>query len=255
MMRATLDLLGIYKYHPTLFNEFVIPEALDKTVLTDNLLMESAEMEILYPDADFLEKAIGAWSSKMITVWNELYDTTQYVYNPIWNKDGTVKETITRDLAATEDVTTNTDRTDNLTDKNTRNFEDKETRNTEDKETRNLAGSNTDNVFGFNSSSAAPAASSNSTDTGTDTVNHTGSDTFNHTGTDTVDHTGTQDVDVTVDRDTTDTGTITTERTEQGNIGLTSTQDLILAQRQVVQLNLYDTIIKDFIARFCLAVY
>ena len=234
-MRATLDLLGIYKYHPTLFNEFVIPEALDKETLTDNLLMESAEMEILYPDADFLEAAIGSWSKKMIGVWNELFDTTQYEYNPIWNKDGTVEETITRDLATTEDVSDNNTRTDNLTELQTRNLAG----------TTSDSGSSTESVYGFNSSTAAPASSNTATSGGSTT----------DTGTVTVGNTGTQTDNRTVDRDTTDTGTITSSRTEQGNIGLTSTQDLIKAQREVVQLNLYDVIIKDFIARFCLAVY
>ena len=238
-MRANLDLLGLYQYNPDLFDELVIPQELDKTVLTDNLLMESAEMEVLYPDGSFMQKAIGTWSRKMIGVWDELYKTTQYDYNPIWNKDGTVEETITRDLATTEDVTTNVDREDKLQDKNTRN--------TEDKETRNLSDTVTNSVYGFNSSTEAPADKS--------VAGGTGTDTYNHTGTDTVDHTGTQDIDTTVDRDTTDTGTITTSRTEQGNIGLTSTQDLIQQQRDVVKLNLYDVIIKDFISRFCLAVY
>ena len=54
---------------------------------------------------------------------------------------------------------------------------------------------------------------------------------------------------------TTDTGTITTERTEQGNIGIVTTQSMIKEQREVVQLNLYDIIINDFIDRFCLKVY
>lgn len=235
MMRATLDLLGIYKYHPTLFNKFVIPEALDKETLTDNLLMESAEMEILYPDADFLEAAIGSWSKKMIGVWNELFDTTQYEYNPIWNKDGTIEETITRNLATTEDVSDNNTRTDDLTEEQTRDLAG----------TTSDSGSSTESVYGFNSSTAAPASSNTATSGGSTT----------DTGSITVENTGTQTDNRTIDRDTTDTGTITTSRTEQGNIGLTSTQDLIKAQREVVQLNLYDVIIKDFIARFCLAVY
>ena len=239
MMSATLDLLGIYKYHPTLFDELVIPEALDKEVLTDNLLMESAEMEILYPEADFLQSAIGSWSKKMIGVWTELYDTTQYVYNPIWNKDGKIEETITRDLAGTEDVTDNNGRTDNLTELQTRNLSGTTSHSD--------SGSNTESVYGFNSSTEAPASKSD--------ASSSGSGSSSDTGTVKVENTGTQTDNRTIDRDTTDTGTITTERTEQGNIGLTSTQDLIKAQREVVQLNLYDTIIKDFIARFCLAVY
>lgn len=51
----------------------------------------------------------------------------------------------------------------------------------------------------------------------------------------------------------TDTGKITT--TEHGNIGVTQTQELIDSQRRVVQFNLYDYILQDFKAQFCLAVW
>ena len=148
-------------------------------------------------------------------------------------------ETETRDLAGTDHTTDNTDRVDNLQDKNTRNFEDKETRDLDD--------SNTHSVYGFNSNSAAPESSDRGEQNGTDTINHTGTDTY--------DHTGRQDIDRTFDKSTTDTGTVKHERTEQGNIGLTSTQELIEKQREVVKLNLMDVIIKDFIQRFCLGVY
>lgn len=236
-MRATLDLIGLYNYNPKLLDELVLPEAIEdkRGDLVDNLLLETAELEVLYTDPTFMQKAIGIWSKKQSPIWDELYKTTQYEYNPIWNKDGKIVEE--RDLAATEDVTTNVDREDKLQDKNTRNFEDKETRDVSDVSDRD--------VFGFNSSTAAPAEKN--------TVKGTGTDTFNHTGTDTVDHTGTQDIDTTVDRDTTDTGTIT--RTEQGNIGVTSTQSLIQEQREVVKFNILDYIINEFRDRFCLKVY
>lgn len=222
-MRAILDLLGIYQYDNSVLDELVYPPELDGDTLKDNLLMETAEQEILYPNADFLKKAIGIWSKKQLHVWQELYDTTQYIYNPIWNKDGIISETITRDLKGTEDYT--------------------DTHNLQLEQTRDLKGTNdttqTDSVYGFNSSSDAPAdktvVDQDTTDTGTVTDKDTGT--------------------LKRDRDTTDTGTIKTERTEQGNIGLTSTQDLINAQREVVKLNLYDVIIKDFKERFCLRLY
>jgi hypothetical protein len=91
--------------------------------------------------------------------------------------------------------------------------------------------------------------------TGTDTTSRTGTDNISHTGTDTVDHTGRQDIDTVSDKKTTDTGTINHERTEQGNIGLTSTQQLIKEEREVDQFNIYDYIINDFRQRFCLALY
>lgn len=238
-MRATLDLLGMYQYDNTLLDLMQIPEDIDRSTLIDNLLMESAEQEILYSNLGFLKQAIGSWSAKQLPIWNHLLETTKYDYNPIWNKDGTVTETETRDLKGSEKVKDETDRVDNLTDKNTRDFEDKET--------RDLKNDSLNSVYGFNSSDAAPANKDEAKDTGTDTIEHS--------GTDTMDHTGRQDIDRNLKRDTTDTGTVKHERIEQGNIGLTSTQDLISQERQIALFNVMDVIIKDFIKRFCLAVY
>ena len=251
MLRATIDLIGMYTYDNTLLDDMVIPQAIDKEVLKDNLLMEAAELELLYSDPNFLKMAIGAWSRKQLPVWMRLWDTTQYEYNPIWNKDGKITET--RDLHGTEDVKDNLDRIDNLQDKLSRDLTDENIRDFKDKETRDLKDENLNSVYGFNSSSEAPANKDVSKATGTDMMEHTGKDTYNHTGTDTNDHTGRQDIDRTIDRDTSDTGTIT--RVEQGNIGVTSTQSLILEQREVVKLNMMDVIIHDFINRFCLKIY
>ena len=201
--------------------------------------METAEREIIYTNLGFLKQAIGSWSKKNLGVWTELYKTTQYEYNPIWNKDGSVIETETRDLTGTDKHTDNLDRVDALKDHNTRDFTDKET--------KDLDSNSIDSVYGFNSSSDAPASKNVSEDNGTDTIAHT--------GTDTIDHTGRQDLDRTYDGTTTDKGTIKHERIETGNIGVTSTQSLIKEQREVVQINLYDIIIDDFQKKFCLGVY
>ena len=255
MMTATMDLMAMYKYDPTLFDNVVIPSGLDKDTLINCLVLDTAEMEIIYPRPDFLKMALTTWSYKQLPVWTKLYESTMFEYNPIWNKDGTIVETETRNLAGTDYTTNNTDRVDNLQDKNTRNFQDKNTRNLNDQETRNLTDTNTHSVYGFNSSTEAPESKDVTNGTGTDTFSHTGTDTVDHSGTDTVDHTGRQDIDTVSDKKTTDTGTIKHERTEQGNIGLTSTQQLIKEEREVDQFNIYDYIINDFRQRFCLALY
>ena len=222
-MRATMDLIAAYNYDPSVLDLLELPEAIDRSSLIDNLLMETAEREIIYSNIGFLKQAIGSWSKKNKPVWEELYKTTQYKYNPIWNKDGTVTETETRDLKGTNYHTDNLDRVDNL----------------ENKETRDLKDDTINSVYGFNSSSDAPA----------DKV-HT-----DYTGTDTVNNTGRQDLDRTYDEKTTDTGTIKHERIEQGNIGVTSTQSLIMEQREVVKINIMDIIIDDFQKKFCLGIY
>lgn len=238
-MRATMDLIAAYNYDPSVLDLLELPEAIDRASLIDNLLMETAEREIIYSNIGFLKQAIGSWSKKNKPIWDELYKTTQYEYNPIWNKDGTVTETETRDLKGTNYHTDNLDRVDNLEDKNTRNFQDKETRDLDDE--------SLNSVYGFNSSSDAPNERVH--------TDYTGTDTMDHTGTDTVNHTGKQDLDRTYDEKTTDTGTVKHERIEQGNIGVTSTQSLIMEQREVVKINIMDIIIDDFQKKFCLGIY
>lgn len=46
-----------------------------------------------------------------------------------------------------------------------------------------------------------------------------------------------------------------TVHTEQGNIGVTTTQQMIIEQRNVVEFNLYDYITQDFKRNFCVMVY
>lgn len=177
--KATLTILGLWQYDHTVLDGMQVPQGISKETLCDNLLMECAELEVLYPDPDFMKPAIASWSAMMAPVWQELYDTTQYEYNPIWNKDGTYRETETRDLSAD--------------------------------------GESIHDTMGFNS------------------TNWSNSDRNRSSGT--------------------DTGTITREHTEQGNIGVTTTQQMIKEQREVVEFNIMQRIIEDFKMRFCILVY
>ena len=219
MMRAVADLLSFYQYDNSILSELVLPEGVDRDTLINNLLMETSELEILYPNFDFLKGAIAAWSRKELPVWTELLKTTQYEYEPLWNKDYRTSHTETRNLAGTEDVSRNMD------DDNTYSG------------TNQSSAETLNSVYGYNSSTDAPADKANSSASST-----TGS-------------TDNRDISETIDRDTTDTGTINNETWERGNIGVMSTQDLIKQQREVVQFNIIDYIINDFKNRFCLLIY
>ena len=82
---ATLSPLGLYRWDETIFDLMQIPSALDKPTLIDNLLSETAELEVLYPNPVVFKNLVGVWSAKQIDIWNRLYATTQYEYNPIEN--------------------------------------------------------------------------------------------------------------------------------------------------------------------------
>ena len=82
---ATMSPLGLYRWDDTIFDLMQIPSALDKPTLIDNLLSETAELEVLYPNPVVFKNLVGVWSAKQIDIWNRLYATTQYEYNPIEN--------------------------------------------------------------------------------------------------------------------------------------------------------------------------
>lgn len=117
MIRPLISILTLYQIDDTLFDNMVLPARpftdrgyedlfltgwdLDKDALVENLLMELAELNVLYTDPVFMKYAITTWSKKNKAVWQALYETLFFKYNPIWNKDGTLKHTAeeTRNLA------------------------------------------------------------------------------------------------------------------------------------------------------------
>lgn len=87
MSRATLSLLGLYQYDNTIFNELVLPDGMDKQLYINNLLLETAEMEVLFSNPATMRSVIGIWSSAHLDSWAKMWNTTKLEYNPIENYD------------------------------------------------------------------------------------------------------------------------------------------------------------------------
>lgn len=249
-MRAMLSLMGMYEYDNTILDFFHYPdkwETADKDVFVNKLLLDTAELEILYPDSDVFKMAIGYWTNAEVQNWNKLYDTTVLNYNPIWNKDGTVTET-------EKHIKNNnyTDVTDGkIADHSTTNGnQNTETSGNENTDTTNNTNEK-DYVFGFNSDSAAQSGETVTDDTGNTKTNRSeNSKTNSSAKTDATTTNNTNfkhDEKENIDREYT--------RTEQGNIGITTTQQMINEEREVDKFNLMDYIIDRFKQRFCLLVY
>lgn len=94
-MSATLSLLGLYQYNNKLFDGLRLPEEVDRETFINNLLAETAELEILYTNPEFLANMIAAWSAKELPVWEELEKTRHYDYNPINNYERNEESTNT----------------------------------------------------------------------------------------------------------------------------------------------------------------
>ena len=87
--QAKISVMGLYQWNNDLFSLMSIPEGLELDVFVNNLLAEACELELLYPNYEVMKVLIGSWSAKCLPIWEHLYETTQYEYNPIENYNRT----------------------------------------------------------------------------------------------------------------------------------------------------------------------
>ena len=306
---ATMSLLGLYNYDESLLdglienlpNKFGIPSGyedsyytnitVDPQTVVENLLVECAEFEILYADFNALKRIIKIWSAKEKPVWQKMFNTTCYKYNPIWNKDGmtawtetqtgsgtkqekeTGTKTNTGTSTITDDYTSTTTETEKVTDdytssSNTTNKttgKGSGTKSGSDETTAKVSAYNSTDFQNRektnNSSNESNTTNSEEDFTGIGKVTNSGTKTTNGDGT--VTNTGTKnsensnDETNNVSRETIDdnSGETIHKQTETGNIGVTMTQQMISAEREIAVFNIIDFIINDFKERFCLLIY
>lgn len=230
-MSATVSLLGLKRLNDGILDELVVPDGVDVELVKDNLLAETAELEIIYPDAIFMQAMIGRWSAKELPIWERLYKTTLLEYNPIENYDRMEEWTEAEDTKKnTEADATGTSKTD-----------------TDGTSTRE---SNTDGVI----NDQKYVSAYNETDfTPTERDNNTQNEKNNSEQKDV----GTVSVKTSAENTTDETGNrnLLRKGRAHGNIGVTTSQQMIEAERDVALYNIIDVIITSFKNRFCLQVY
>ena len=208
-------------------------------------------------------------------IWSKEWETLFYEYDPISNYDSLEQSVDTRETdfgkthtqtnnlshtktgTETESPNVTTTRTDNTTQTDTKNLTDTRTDNTTQTDTKNLTDVSANKVYGFNSSVGVDDSERTDTHTGTDTVTNTGTVTTTDTGTDTVTNTGTvtnatsgtdQKTYNTTDADTgtvqgvdggRDVETYRHELTRKGNIGVTTSQQMIQSERELDMWNYF----------------
>ena len=85
--RAALSVAGLYEWNDHLFDLMEVPDGVNIPLVKYTILMECAELNLLYPDWEFMYDAIGVWSIKEKPTWEKVYRLSQLEYNPIENYD------------------------------------------------------------------------------------------------------------------------------------------------------------------------
>lgn len=208
---AILNAITLSKFNTNLWDGFRVPGDVDRQTVIDTILLETSEMSCLYADSDAMQFAIKNWTDKNYSVWEELWKTLQYEYNPIHNYD----------------------REGHWKDKNTERHVEKPDITTTDDYQRNLTTDSTTNtsVAAYNNGLADSTREVlNGTDGGNSNNINKRSGTIKNDADDILQH----------------------DEHVFGNIGVTSTQQLIEAQRRVVQFNLIDYIVNDYKRHLCI---
>lgn len=119
---AKMSILGLYTWDETIFDDMLLPDQLDKDVLVENILNDYAEMEVIYPDSDFMKSAIAQWSAMRFHAWDRMQTVMYEDYDPFIN----IKRDETRTITQTRDLASNGTSTNQVTAWNSSSFADRE---------------------------------------------------------------------------------------------------------------------------------
>ena len=95
-----LSIMGMYEYDNSLFDGLDVPtwtdenntvHTVDKNDVINSILLNCAELEILYPNFDTMKLAIGVWSASEQDTWKKMLQSQKMEYNPLWNVDANVE--------------------------------------------------------------------------------------------------------------------------------------------------------------------
>lgn len=235
----TMSVFGLYNFNNNLFNKMVFPSDFtqdNKDTTIANILSECAELELLFPDWDFLNTMIGVWSKLEFPTWERIYKASLKEYNPIENYNRTEIETIETDKSETHsgnDVqkASGTDGL-SITSSNTENHSGTDV----NQNSVTAYDANTLYVHDKSELTHGESISSGGTTGTTNTYGKT--DTFTH---------GEKIVN---------DDSITRENHTTGNIGVTTSQQMLSQEVEIAPLlNVMKIITESFKERFCILVY
>lgn len=215
---ANLTLIGMYNYDPTLFDNMILPDGIDRDIAIDTMLEKSGEFEVLYPNFNFLKMKIGTWFQRHYRTFDKWLTALNIVYNPLENYDRMEDYSDIR-KSTTDGTASGTSNSSGSTTPATQTVTDEK------------------QVSAYDSATYQPAEKN----TSSNVVNTAGSDTSTSSSSST-----SKDV---LDEEVTHTARL------HGNIGVTTSQQMLQSELDIARFNIYENIADLFIEDFCLMIY
>ena len=231
MSLSKITLIGMQQYFLnmdlSLFDQLTLPEGISKDDLVDNILLQGGEFEVIYGNPSFIRDAIGLWGRKWQRTFEKWLQALSIEYAPLENYDR-IEDWTDQNYH----VSSTSARRDSG---NTRTF------NNQDKRTIDTTVVSEDEVSAFDSSTYQPSDKNTTDNDGTDTVDYSGTIKDEYGEGSSGQENG----------NSTDThgGRI------HGNIGVTTSQEMLKQELDISMWNLLDQITDLFLQEFCIMVY
>ena len=224
--------LTLYSYNNLVFDRMkpYIPVGIEGDDVINSILLNTAELEVLYPNPESFMNFVGVWAKSRANAWQRVYSALTDKYSAIENYDRY------EDISDTSHVDTTDNTTDTRKGTTAVNSSDSITFNEGNRAT-------TESVTGFNSNSFSNKSKTETTHA-TDTTTGT-----NESKTEAINEN-------TIGRIAGEDRTNTRTSHIHGNIGVTTAQKMITEEIELRTKNdITHFIVEDFKRNFCILVY
>lgn len=230
MAQYKLTLIGLENYlnpERSLFDKLTLPDGIDKDTLIGSIVLRCQEFELLYSDPDFLIDAIDIWGRKNYRTFNKWVKALNIEYDPLYNYDRTEE------------------------------YEDEHDGDFSREGSIESSGSNTrtDNL----ASSTTPGTTVTHSEKAYNDTNFVETSKDAQTGSISGTNTGTVGNEYSDEAGNNESGTDHYKNTHKarlfGNIGVTTSQQMLTSELDVARWNMYEHIADLFANEFCIMVY
>lgn len=246
MAQSKITLIGLENYlnpEKSVFDNLVLPDGIEKNVLIGSIVLRCQEFELLYSDPEFMIDAVNIWSRKNYWTFDKWVKALSIQYDPLYNYDRTEEYTDThsgtfgKTGSGTSSGSSDYTRTDNLSQS------DDHTR------TDNLSSTITHSEKAFNDTNLVISSQDGTSDSGTQRM----AGTVTNSGTQR--NAGSESGSVSNYENGSDDYTNIHKARLFGNIGVTTSQQMLQSEFDIARWNMYEHIADLFCQEFCIMVY
>lgn len=251
-MPATMSLLGLYNWDASILDGLTVPTDVDKRTLINNLLRECAELEILYPQPTALKFFVGEWAKERLPVWERLAATLKFDYDPISNYDR--REEWTDEDTEERDEQSSGRSSGSRNGSSSGRSSGSSSGSSSSSSSSSSSGESSTQTAGFNS------AASNVPDKQQESSEESTTESSGESSTEGSEENSAESSEKNSAESSGETQSSVSRTAKRrgrayGNIGVTTTQQMIEEERRISEFDIDHVIIQEFKKTFCLLIY